>query len=37
MFSIRKEMNPFWFYFSSLVMFMLEEYAISENEMFLDS
>lgn len=30
-------MNPFWFNFASLVMFMLGEYAISENEMFLES
>lgn len=30
-FSIRKEMDPFWFYFASLEMFMLGEYAISEN------
>lgn len=29
-------MDPFWFYFASLEMFMLGEYAISENEMFLE-
>lgn len=35
-FSIRKEMDPFWLCFASLEMFMLGEYAISENEMFLE-
>lgn len=35
-FSIRKEMDPFWFHFASLEMFMLGEYAISENEMVLE-
>lgn len=34
-FSIRKDMDPFWFCFVSLEIFMLGEYAISENEMFL--
>lgn len=29
-------MDPFWFYFASLEIFMLGEYAISENEMFLE-
>lgn len=29
-------MDPFWFYFASLEMFILGEYAISENEMVLE-
>lgn len=29
-------MDPFWFHFASLEMFMLGEYAISENEMVLE-